>query len=134
MSGLMFRFFAALAAFGLSASIAIAQDLPSLTSGQSGVTIKVKPKDLKHAVWEFDVVFDTHTQELKEDMMKSAVLVVDPRGTKFTPIEWKGDPPGGHHRKGVLRFKAVTPPPAGFELRIMRAGEERPRSFRWALK
>lgn len=44
---------------------------------------------------------------------------------------WLGDPPGGHHRKGVLRFNAVEPQAREFELRIMRPGESAARVFRW---
>ena len=52
----------------------------------------------------------------------------------LAPAVWEGDPPGGHHRKGVLKFDAVNPRPQDIELRITRAGEPKPRSFRWQLK
>jgi hypothetical protein len=77
-------------------------------------------------------VFDTHTQQLKDELMKSAVLVAD--GKALAPAAWQGDPPGGHHRKGVLRFDAVTPRPKTMELTIARSGEPKARSFRWQLR
>ena len=49
-------------------------------------------------------------------------------------LAWQGDPPGGHHRRGVLRFKALAPAPAALELRLQRAGEPSPRVFRWQVK
>ena len=47
---------------------------------------------------------------------------------------WEGAPPGGHHRKGSLRFKALTPQPTSVELQIHLTGEDVPRSFLWNLK
>ncbi|MBX9812146.1 MAG: hypothetical protein K2Y16_11135 [Burkholderiales bacterium] len=46
----------------------------------------------------------------------------------YSPVKWQGDPPGGHHHKGTLQFKPVSPAPASIELRIQRAGETNPRS------
>lgn len=130
MSGLILRTFAIYLVLALSVGASMAENFPTLSSSQSGVTIKVTPKILKGEAWEFDVVFDTHTQDLKDDLMKSAVLV-DPAGVQIPPVEWKGAPPGGHHREGVLRFNAPAPAPAEFELRFVRPGEQKPRSFKW---
>ena len=110
-----------------------AATLPTQTSSQSGVTVKVTPRDLAASTWEFDVVFDTHSQELTDDLGKAAVLVSDGR-VSHSPLKWQGDPPGGHHRQGVLQFKSVSPLPASIELQIKRSGETTPRSFRWKLK
>jgi hypothetical protein len=116
-----------------SASVIAAPPLTTLSSTESAVTVKATPRNLQGDVWEFDVVFDTHSQELKDDLMKSAVLI-PAGGSSIGPMEWKGAPPGGHHREGVLRFKAVQPTPTSLELRIDRAGESKPRSFNWSLK
>ena len=110
-----------------------ASTLPTQTSSQSGVTVKVTPRNLAASPWEFDVVFDTHSQELTDDLGKAAVLVSDGRAS-HSPLKWQGDPPGGHHRQGVLQFKSVSPLPASIELQIKRSGETAPRSFRWQLK
>lgn len=108
-------------------------DLPTRTSSQSGVTVKVTPRSVAGAAWEFEVAFDTHSQALADDLLKSARLI-PAGGSASAPLDWQGDAPGGHHRKGVLRFAAVSPTPASFELRIVRPGEAQPRSFRWELK
>lgn len=105
----------------------------TLSDTQSAVTVKVTPRVMQGDIWEFEVVFDTHSQELKDDLLKTAVLV-PAGGSAVSPLDWKGDPPSGHHRKGVLRFNAVKPMPASVELRIDRPGEQKPRSFRWSLQ
>jgi hypothetical protein len=80
--------------------------LASRTSDSSGVRVVVTPKTVESgaAVWEFEVVMDTHTRPLNEDLARAAVLV-DDSGRQHAPVAWQGDPPGGHHRKGVLRFE-----------------------------
>jgi hypothetical protein len=83
--------------------------------------------------WEFDVTFNTHVQPLAEDLTKSAFLV-DPSGRRHAPLAWRGDGPGGHHRKGVLVFAPLEPRPATVELQIQRVGERLPRSFIWRLE
>ena len=116
-----------------ASGVTAAPALPTQTSSQSGVTVKITPRTLAAGTWEFEVVFDTHSQELTDDLGKTAVLVSDGR-TSHSPVKWQGDPPGGHHRKGVLEFKPVSPMPAAIELQIKRNGEPAPRSFRWKLK
>lgn len=121
----------AVATFGASATAA--PPLALQTTSASGVTVKVTPLSLSDKSWEFEIVFDTHSQELKDDLMKTAVLVAE-GGATTAPVEWKGDPAGGHHRKGVLRFNALTPAPAAVKLQIQRSGEPSPRVFRWSLR
>ena len=116
-----------------ASGVTAAPALPTQTSSQSGVTVKITPRTLAAGTWEFEVVFDTHSQELTDDLGKTAVLVSDGR-TSHSPVKWQGDPPGGHHRKGVLEFKPVSPMPAAIELQIKRSGETAPRLFRWQLK
>lgn len=125
--------FALFAALALPLAATAAENLPPQTSSQSGVTVKVTPRNLSGSAWEFDVVFDTHSQELSDDLLKTAALVGE-SGALVKPSGWQGDAPGGHHRKGVLRFDALKPAPAGIELRVQRPGESGPRVFRWALR
>ena len=101
----------------------------------NGVTVAVTPRNLSREakVWEFAVVFDTHSQDLADDVAKSAVLL-DGRGNEFKALGWEGAAPGGHHREGVLKFNALAPRPEAVELRINRPGEAKPRTFRWQLK
>lgn len=82
--------------------------------------------------WDIRVTLETHTQDLKDDLSKSAVLIAD--GKQYLPVGWKGSPPEGHHRKGLLRFNAITPKPASVELQMRLIGDPTPRSFRWQLK
>lgn len=116
----------------LPLAAAAAGALAAQSSSSAGVTVKATPRTLAGPVWEFELVFDTHSQDLKDDPAKSARLHAG--GASAAPLVWQGDPPGGHHRKGVLRFKALTPTPAAFELRLERAGEPSPRVFRWQVK
>ena len=111
---------------------AAAADLASQSSSKSGVTVKAAPR-LAAEAWDFEIAFDTHSQDLSDDLLKSAALALD-GGAPATPTAWQGDPPGGHHRKGVLRFKAPTAQPQEMELRIARPGEAAPRIFRWKLR
>ena len=112
---------------------AAASGLPAQSSSAAGVTVKATPRTLTGPVWEFELVFDTHTQDLNDDPAKTASLHAA-GGARAAPLAWQGDPPGGHHRKGVLRFKPLTPTPAALELRLQRAGESSPRVFLWSWK
>ena len=51
--------------------------LSSRTSDSGGVRVVVTPKAVEPgaAVWEFEVVMDTHTRPLNEDLARAAVLV-----------------------------------------------------------
>lgn len=106
--------------------------LEPITSSQGGVTVKVAPRNLAGRVWEFDVVMDTHTQPLTDDLARSAVLVT-PQG-EVAPASWSGDGPGGHHRRGVLRFKAPPSRSPTITIRLIRPGEPQARSFQWERK
>ncbi|HEX7327921.1 MAG TPA: hypothetical protein VF428_05220 [Casimicrobiaceae bacterium] len=112
---------------------AAAASFATQTTSDSGVIVKVTPKALDGNGQDFEVVLETHASELDDDLARSATLTVD-GGTPQAPIEWRGDPPGGHHRQGILRFKGTTPTPASIELRIVRAGESAPRVFHWRLR
>ena len=122
----------AVTVFTASGAMAAAA-LPAQSSSEAGVTVKVTPRNFTADAWEFDVVFDTHSQALTDDLEKTAGLVSDGR-TSHAAVKWQGDPPGGHHRKGVLQFQAVSPMPASIELQVKRSGEAALRSFRWKLK
>lgn len=104
-------------------------------SREGGVTVKVTPGKLAPAVatWDFEIVFDTHTAALTGDPAQFAVLV-DAQGRTHAPLRWDGDPPGGHHRKGVLRFRAPDGPGGRFELRLNDVGGVATRSFRWDVR
>lgn len=93
-------------------------------------TLQTFPNEAK--TWDFEVVLETHTQALSDDLAKSSVLIAGRK--QYMPLGWEGAPPGGHHRKGVLHFKAIAPLPASVELQLRLAGDPSPRSFKWLLK
>ena len=109
---------------------AAAQQTPpaARSSVAAGVTVNVTPGPFTASEWSFKVVFDTHTQELNDDLAKTAVLLVD--GIERHPALWSA-PGGGHHREGVLTFSAASQRPGNIELRITRPDEPEPRVFRW---
>lgn len=108
--------------------------LPEQTNAEGGVTVKVTPTaiDSNAKVWRFAVVFDTRAGALTGDPAHFAVLV-DSRGAKQAPLNWKGDPPGGHHRKGVLQFPAPDQKVGTIELHLMNVGGIPERAFRWQM-
>ena len=115
-------------------ALAQARALAAQTSSERGVTIKVTPKSLgaREGRWEFSIVLDTHSADLRDDLTQSASLSTGD-GRSFRPVSWTGAGPGGHHRLGVLAFEVPAPPPAVLELRIVRPDESVPRTFRWQL-
>lgn len=112
-----------------------AAELAVQKSSAGGVTVAVTPQNLSAGTkgWDFKVVLDTHSQDLSDDLVKSAVLL-DDKGAKYAPIKWDGAGPGGHHREGTLRFDTVSPQPKAIELQIQRPGEAKPRVFNWQLR
>ena len=123
-----------LAAGVIAIGNAMEADFAAQISNERGVKVTVTPLNFpKEAkTWDFEVMLETHTQSLNEDMVKSSTLLAD--GKQYAPVVWEGAPPGGHHRKGLLRFKAVTPQPPSVELKIRLNGESAPRNFKWSLK
>ena len=116
----------------IAAVAATAAELSTIKSTSNGVTIAVTPQFMSNGPLEFKIVLDTHSQDLNDDLLKSAVLI-DNANNRYTPIDWQGAGPGGHHREGILRFAPLREPTA-IELQITRAKEQSPRSFRWKLQ
>jgi hypothetical protein len=104
------------------------------TSRDGGVIVRVTPKNLARGAptWDFQVVLDTHSGDLGQDLVKSAVLI-DGRGREHAPTAWTGDPPGGHHREGVLSFEPLGSETGSVTLQIRGVGGVAQRSFRWQL-
>lgn len=102
---------------------------------QPPVTIKVTPvkfgKDAQ--IWKFDIVFDTHSVELDQDLMQIATLV-DDKENVYRPTAWEGAGPGGHHREGILVFDPINPFPQSVELKIKDVGGIPERSFKWNIQ
>ncbi|MBI4119008.1 MAG: hypothetical protein HY452_01975 [Parcubacteria group bacterium] len=102
---------------------------------QPPVTIKITPIELGRdtEIWKFQVVFDTHSGSLDDDML-TAVSLADDKGNTYQPTIWNGPAPGGHHREGVLIFNAINPTPEYVELKIKNVGGIPERSFKWSIK
>lgn len=112
----------------------IAQAGARQSNNEGQVTVQVTPQEVsaKAATWRFAVQFDTHVKALNEDLLVAALLS-DGHGHEEAPAAWEGDPPGGHHRRGVLLFKPMVPTPASITLRIQGVGGVAERSFIWSL-
>lgn len=122
--------FAGVASMGHAAE----KGLASQVSNEREIKVTVTPGNITREVqtWDFEVTLETHTQTLNDDLAKSSMLIAG--GKQYLPLSWEGAPPGGHHRKGKLRFKAIVPPPQSLELQIRLAADPAPRSFKWLLK
>jgi len=108
------------------------QKWESKVNDQASVTITVTPTLLsaESGEWKFDVVMDTHSVELDQDMTKVAVLI-DEQRKEYRALNWEG-PTGGHHREGILTFTKITPSPKSVELKISDIGGV-VRIFNWQL-
>lgn len=122
--------FLAAAALAFSAQA----DVVTETSVVRGVTVAATAGNLspEASVWDFAIALDSRGPVLRDDLLKSAVLV-DPRGVKHNALIWEGSRDDGTHRAGVLKFIALKPRPEWVELRITRPGEKKPRTFSWFL-
>ncbi|OHC74955.1 MAG: hypothetical protein A3G18_01365 [Rhodospirillales bacterium RIFCSPLOWO2_12_FULL_58_28] len=134
-AGLLLTAFIGAASLSLPASV-MAQNamLTPLENREGRVTVKVTPQMLSASakLWQFQVVLDTHSVALDQDMLAVAVLV-DSAGGEHKPAAWDGDPPGGHHRQGLLTFKPTAPVPSTVLLKIRTVGGVVERSFTWKL-
>lgn len=126
---------AAIGSFGAPVAMAQSAGGPALAARSSdagGVRVVVKPKSTgTGSAWEFEVTMDTHTKPLNDDLMKTSALVDDSK-RRYTPLAWQGDPPGGHHRKGILRFPAPDKQTGSFEVQIEGFGGASKRVFQWS--
>lgn len=105
------------------------------TDDRPPVTIKVTPVELGKGAetWNFQVVLDTHSGSLDNDLL-AAVSLADDKGNVYRPVAWEGPGPGGHHREGVLRFIPLSPAPPAITLNIRDVGGIAERIFTWEIK
>ena len=87
------------------------------TDSAGEVTVEITPKNIQEGVFEFEIVMDTHSVALDQDMATVSKLV-DDRGSEYKPTLWKGDGPGGHHKEGRLRFEGIAQKPKSIKLII----------------
>ncbi len=106
--------------------------LSAQTNKEGSAVVKVTPIGLSRTaeVWTFAVTFETHIRPVTGDPSQFALLV-DAGGKTHTPLDWQGDPPGSHHRNGVLRFRAPNQRDGSIELRLRNVGDVAERVFRW---
>lgn len=57
---------------------------------------------------QFEIKFDTHSQELVSEIAKVSKLT-DDKGNIYSTSSWNGSAPGGHHRDGTLTFTDKLP-------------------------
>lgn len=121
-------------AFGLALPGALAAPtaLPSSENDQGQVKVTVTPTLSDSESWQFAVQFNTHVAPLSQDIAAISVLT-DDKGNEEKPLAWQGDPPGGHHRQGVLLFKPFNPRPDAVTLKIREVGSVPERAFTWKL-
>ena len=105
------------------------------TNSEGSVIVKVTPKELTQSSpsWEFEIILDTHSGNLDQDLTKNSVLL-DDKGNQFVSVAWEGDPPQGHHRQGLIKFKPISPKPSSIELKLYKIGNVDEKSFKWELK
>ena len=110
------------------------QKLETKTDEQASVTVTVTPMDIspQSKEWKFDVVMDTHSVELDQNMIIVATLVAD-NGEEYKPLRWEGAEAGGHHREGVIIFNQVMPIPKSLKLIISGIGGVM-RVFTWEVE
>ena len=105
------------------------------TNSEGSVTVKITPENISEDIktWQFQVILDTHIGSLDEDLTKSAELT-DEKRNKLLPLSWDGDPPGGHHREGVLTFPAFQERPQSVTLILRNVGGIAEREFIWRIQ
>ena len=87
-----------------SSSVSSAPGLAPRTVTAGSVEVTITPVRVDNSGAAFQIKFDTHSGDLGLDVPAASRLVVD--GNEWGGASWVGDPPGGHHRQGELRFKA----------------------------
>ena len=99
-------------------------DFPEKIDSEGEVTVSAQPT-ASNSGMEIIVLMDTHTVDMEESLEEVSYL--ESNGDRYEPIEWIGDPPGGHHRSGSLFFdKEFT----NFTLHIESIGGEH-KKFNW---
>jgi hypothetical protein len=103
-------------------------------SDEGAVKVSVTPQDVSKSAgaWRFAVQFNTHVTPISQDMVAVASLT-DEKGAEERPSAWEGDPPGGHHRRGVIVFQPINPVPSTLTLHIREVGGVADRTFTWDL-
>ena len=105
------------------------------TQQQEGgtVTLEITPQVLSPGKQPiFSIVFDTHSVDLDFDIA-AAALLTDANSASYGAAIWNGNPPGGHHRKGILTFTKILKDTADVATLTLSDIAERDWKFRWTL-
>ena len=104
-------------------------DLSSQINSEGQVSVEVTPTDVSEGseVWRFEIILDTHSVELSQDLVEVVML----NGLK--PASWDGPEAGGHHIAGVLTFEPVSPRPEEILMGVREVGGINERTFLWEL-
>lgn len=105
--------------------------LETQTNSEGSVTVKITPRISSEIA--FEVILDTHSEELNYDLTQ-AVTLKDETGQEYKPISWEGDPPEGHHRGGWLNFGPLAAVPKTLQLTVRQIGDAPERRFLWTTK
>lgn len=103
--------------------------LPTKSAEVNEITVEVTPIRVDERGAVLEVVLDTHQGDLDVNLRTRSKLTVD--GTKWPVGSYRGDPPGGHHREGTLRFEPAGQPQGTLRLVINGLGEKV--TLRWRL-
>ena len=104
------------------------QALDTQVDEKDFITVSVTPLSIfeKGENWDFEISLDTHSGDLTVDLLQDSILV-DAEGQEFKPLNWDGDPAGGHHFSGVLSFNPLDSEYA--TLKIANVSESGVRTF-----
>jgi hypothetical protein len=105
-----------------------------ISSRKNSVNVDVVPVQLASGQQvKFDVRMSTHSVELGQDMV-AVSLLKDSNGQVYRTENWKGSPPGGHHRSGTLEFPVIKGNPGSVTLIIKNIASVPERVFTWKIK
>ena len=77
------------------------------SNNQNSVRVEVTPIVLSpNKAAQFQIRLNTHSVDLGQDLTL-VVELRDDQSRNYKALEWKGSPPGGHHRSGNLTFEAL---------------------------
>ncbi|MBI2184036.1 MAG: hypothetical protein HYU39_03650 [Thaumarchaeota archaeon] len=107
--------------------------LDSKASEENGLAVAVEPILFSfERELTFKIGLNTHSGDLNFDLTKLAYLQ-DSNGIVYTPVQWKGSSPGGHHREGELVFPPMSGKPVSMKLVLKGLYGVPSRVFEWRL-
>lgn len=108
-------------------------DLQKKINDENFVSFEIKPLNFSfNKPLRFDVAINTHQDSLDFDLTKISFLK-DDKENVYKPLSWQGDPPGGHHRYGILSFPKLKGKTKYIKLVIKDVYNVPERVLRWNL-